>query len=284
MFRWAALVAAVVFVLASAGYVLSSEKPAETSQQPATEKSEKRHDAEKSEIALFDRWFPDSTAVFNLFLMIFTGILAFGGLYQLKLLTRAEGIATSTAEAAKESADAAKKAADVAQKTLFTTQGALIVLTTLETTSRPAVDNSVASWTLSMKFTNAGNTTAKAVRSVSVRHVFADGIIPDDFDLTPPPDAFGRDPVSIDMPPRTPLNTEGQEISIADIQRVKTGPAKLLYWGRIEYRDIFFPETPQHWLDFCFLVEIVRDPLVHGFPGGPLPFLLHVFKRGNSSG
>jgi len=108
MFRWIAIIAAVVFVLAVAGAILSSQQPSEQSKLQTTENNHKEPSAEKGQTALFDRWFPDSTALFNLFLMIFTGVLAFGGLIQLNLLTRAERIATSTAQAAKQSADVAR--------------------------------------------------------------------------------------------------------------------------------------------------------------------------------
>jgi len=108
VFRWAALIAAVVLIMAVAGAILSSQKSIEPSQPQATENNHKESGAEKKEITLFDQWFPDSTAVFNLFLMIFTGVLAFGGLIQLNLLTRAEHIAADTAQAAKQSAEVAK--------------------------------------------------------------------------------------------------------------------------------------------------------------------------------
>jgi hypothetical protein len=108
MFRWLALISAVVCVLALAGAILSSQQSYYSGQHPTAEKSDKGNNTQEKEIAFFDRWFPDSTAVFNLFLMIFTGVLAFGGLYQLSLLGRAEHIATETAQAAKQSADVAK--------------------------------------------------------------------------------------------------------------------------------------------------------------------------------
>jgi hypothetical protein len=126
MFRWAALIAAVVFVLAMAGAILSSQKPVEPSQPQTSENNHKESDAKEKGVALFDRWFPDSTAIFNLFLMLFTGVLAIGGLVQLNLLTRAERIATETAQAAKDSADAAKKSAEVAAQTLIASQRAWI--------------------------------------------------------------------------------------------------------------------------------------------------------------
>lgn len=107
VFRWTALIAAVVFLIAFAGVVLSPKKSAEPGHQQATEESEKGHKAEKSGNSLFDTWFPDTNVIFNLFLAFFTGLLAFGGLYQLNFLTRAELISAKTAQAAKDSADAA---------------------------------------------------------------------------------------------------------------------------------------------------------------------------------
>lgn len=116
MFRWAALIAAIIFVLAIAGAILSSQKSAEPGRSLAAENNHKAPGPKEKELALFDRWFPDSTAVFNLFLMIFTGVLAFGGLIQLNLLTRAERIATETAQAAKDSAEATKKAVELSDR------------------------------------------------------------------------------------------------------------------------------------------------------------------------
>jgi hypothetical protein len=117
MFRWAAIISAVIFIVAVAGAILSSQKSIEPIHQQTAEKSEKEATAKNEKVALFDRWLPDSTAVFNLFLMIFTGVLAFGGLIQLNLLTRAERIATETANAAKESANATKQAVELSDRT-----------------------------------------------------------------------------------------------------------------------------------------------------------------------
>ena len=110
MFRWIALASAVVCILALTGAILSSQQSIMPGDQIAEQKSEQTSAPKENKITLFDRWFPDSTTVFNLFLMIFTGILAFGGLYQLRLLTRAEIIAANTAQSAKVSAEAAKSA------------------------------------------------------------------------------------------------------------------------------------------------------------------------------
>ena len=55
------------------------------------------------------RWFPDALALYTLALVIFTAVLAFGGLYQLRALERAEIISAKSADAAKESADIANK-------------------------------------------------------------------------------------------------------------------------------------------------------------------------------
>ena len=107
--QYTALIAAIVFVAALATMVLfSSPKSREPAKQQTTESRYKEDPLKENEIGFFNRWFPDSTAVFNLFLALFTGILAFGGLYQLTLLTRAEYISADAAKAAKESAEIAK--------------------------------------------------------------------------------------------------------------------------------------------------------------------------------
>jgi len=114
MFHWIALISAIALIVAVAGAIVSSQQPVMPSQQQAPEKDHTEQANEKKEKALWDRWFPDSISVYTLFLVVFTGVLAFGGLIQLNLLNRAERIATNTAQASQKSADAANKAAEAA--------------------------------------------------------------------------------------------------------------------------------------------------------------------------
>jgi hypothetical protein len=108
MFQWIALIAAIVSIVAFAGSIVSSQQPIEPTQQQAAEKHQEDQHNQKGDKALLDRWFPDSISVYTLFLALVTALLALAAPVQLNLLRRAEGIATTTAEAAKNSADVAK--------------------------------------------------------------------------------------------------------------------------------------------------------------------------------
>jgi hypothetical protein len=59
----------------------------------------------------------EAIARYNLWLMIFTGVLAFVALIQIGFLISADNTASNTARAAKESADAAKEAVELSNKT-----------------------------------------------------------------------------------------------------------------------------------------------------------------------
>jgi hypothetical protein len=109
IFRWVALIAAIVLIVALAGAVISLKPTLGPTQQQASEKPYGEEHNEKSNITLWDSWFPNTTAIFNLFLVFFTGVLAFVGIFQLNALNRAERISANIAQAAKDSADVAKK-------------------------------------------------------------------------------------------------------------------------------------------------------------------------------
>ena len=99
MFRWVALIAGIVFVVAVAGAIIHRAHPMSQLQQQATEKDKTEHPAKKNDVTLWNRWSPDSISL-TLFLVLFTAILAFGGIIQLKLLNRAERISATAAKAA----------------------------------------------------------------------------------------------------------------------------------------------------------------------------------------
>src|SRR6267378_7695605 len=110
MLRWVALISAVVFVAAMAAAIISSKPPIEPAHQQTAEKYKEEQDNKKNDEALWDRWFPDSISIYTLFLVVFTAVLAFGGLWQLNFLSRAERVASDSANAAKKSADVASDA------------------------------------------------------------------------------------------------------------------------------------------------------------------------------
>jgi hypothetical protein len=108
MFRWTALIAAIVFVIAMAAIIVSSHPSHQPTHQETADKDHAEQTKTKKDVSLWDSWFPDPISVYTLFLVIFTGVLAFGGIYQLKFLVHAENIATTSANAAKQSADTAR--------------------------------------------------------------------------------------------------------------------------------------------------------------------------------
>ena len=122
MFRWIALISAAVLVVAVAGAIVSSQPSPRPAQQQAADKDKKEQPAQENNIALWDRWFPDSISLYTLFLVIFTGVLAFGGLIQLNLLGRAERIATDAAKAAEKAAKAAEAQAKITRDAMVIDQ------------------------------------------------------------------------------------------------------------------------------------------------------------------
>jgi archaellum component FlaG (FlaF/FlaG flagellin family) len=113
IFRWMALIAAIVLIAALAGTVVSSQQPLKIAHQETAEKNNQKHEAEKDNKTLWDTWFPDSNSIFTLFLMVFTAVLAFASIIQLTLLNRAERISAKIAQAAKDSADAVNRQVDL---------------------------------------------------------------------------------------------------------------------------------------------------------------------------
>jgi hypothetical protein len=241
MFRWIALIAAVIFVMSLAGAILSSQNHASPSDPSATEKSQKEDGPKKQEVALFDRWFPDSTSVFNLFLVIFTGVLAFGGLYQLGLLVRAERLATITAQAAKNSADTGRHA-------LLDTQRPFVFVGTFQV---EVVNTEVF---ILARFDNSGVTPAVKVRNYVSWKASADAP-PGDYNW---PD-IGKDGKPLSGPgegvtsfigPKDTMFSETLKIPMSTMEAIRLGQARLFVWGWIEYDDMF-DGTPRHRTEFC---------------------------------
>jgi hypothetical protein len=153
MFRWVALIAGIVFVVAVAGAIISSEPPIQRPQQQTAEKNKTEHSAQKKDVTLWNRWFPDSISLYTLFLVLFTAILAFGGIIQLKFLNRAERISATAAKAAQDSAD-------VARQTLITSNRPWITISHLMAVSPLTWDEKGARLTVNWKIKNVGKSPA----------------------------------------------------------------------------------------------------------------------------
>jgi H+/Cl- antiporter ClcA len=116
VWRWIALAAFFVFVVSIVGVILSSQPTIEQGNQPTTTEHRAKYDNQEQAETLWDYWFPDRISLYTLVLTIFTALLAFGGLYQLTFLGRAEITATQNAKAAKDSADIARQALIAGQR------------------------------------------------------------------------------------------------------------------------------------------------------------------------
>jgi hypothetical protein len=104
-----AVLAAIVFAVALVGLIIlySSQPPNEPEQQQHSEKYEASQQKRELSKSFWQRTTEDPIAFFTLWLAIFTMILSAVAVIQIKFLVRAEGIATKTAQAAKDSATAA---------------------------------------------------------------------------------------------------------------------------------------------------------------------------------
>ena len=160
MARWIALCAAVVFVVAFAAAVVSTSTSPH--QQPQSAEHQNEDQNQKGHKTLWDLWFPDSISVYTLALVIFTAVLAFGGLYQLKFLERAELISAESSKATKEAAQATKEATELTRLTLYQTQSALIFGETISAGAGALESdpNNLVGYKFWIEWKNTGNTPA----------------------------------------------------------------------------------------------------------------------------
>lgn len=99
-------------------------------------------------------------ARYNLWLMLFTGVLALVAIIQIGFLISADQTASEAAKAANESAKAAQKAAEVSERTLKASQRAWIRAEVGIENSPLTFDRNGASTTVSFKISNIGNVPA----------------------------------------------------------------------------------------------------------------------------
>lgn len=239
VFRWIALISAIVFVVAVAGAIISSQPSLPPTKQNTAEKNPKENQTQENHKTLWDRWFPDSISLYTLFLVIFTGLLAVVGFYQLSFLGRAEGIATTTAQAAKDSAETAKQA-------LMDVQRAFVSVTSF--------DGEVINreFRINAKWENASATPAIPFVDYVNWKIFP-GAPPEDFSY-PDLDASGN-PLTGPSPvvtsflaPKTWLWSNPLSVPLSAMEDVRDGRARLFIWGWAAYTDVF--KRP-HRTEFC---------------------------------
>src|SRR5229473_6189521 len=102
-------------------------------------------------------------ARYNLWLMIFTGVLAFVSLIQIGFLINADRIASESARAAQKAAVAAQKAATVAEKTLIASNRAWISIDRIWISSPLTISENGADTTVAFEIMNIGQSPASNV-------------------------------------------------------------------------------------------------------------------------
>ena len=114
-FEWVAIIAAVVLILSLVGVsYLSSPPPGNPREQQSAAQAEHENQTQKQHsLHGFIRFlFPDGIAVFTFFLVLATILLGWVAIVQNGFLERAERIAATSADAAKDAAKAGKRSAD----------------------------------------------------------------------------------------------------------------------------------------------------------------------------
>jgi hypothetical protein len=232
MLRWVALASAVVCVVAFAGVIVSRPSmPPSQQEQSAEHNSE--HPNKDANKTLWDSWFPDALALYTLALVVFTAVLAFGGLYQLRALERAELISTEAAKAAKESADVARDAVRLAERTAERQLRAYVSVILSEV--RRLAPGEVPQVHIVLK--NNGQTPAYAA-------ITWDAVSLLDF----PNDVFDIDPV-IETARGGAVIGPGSEyhitrdlagpLTFAHFEALASGKFAIYGFGRLKYRDAF---------------------------------------------
>jgi hypothetical protein len=241
MFRWIALIAAIVLIVAVVGTIVSSEQPLESAKQQTTEKNQAEHAEQKGHKTLWDTWFPDSISLYTLFLVVFTAVLALGGVYQLRLLTRAEYIAANSAQSAKQSAE-------VAERALIAGRRAFVSVTFKHTANQELKTGHIVSWGFTPVWINTGDTPTRLFEnhiSISIREMNcpATGIFP----IYGMP-AYLPNPADesiSECPPKGSNDGQTLYVDVDALDEIIAGRKFLYFWGWGAYNDVF-PSTQRH--------------------------------------
>jgi hypothetical protein len=254
MFRWIALISAIVLVVSFVCAIVSSQPSLEPLGQQDGNQNEKEQPAQKKDIALWNRFFPDSISLYTLFLVVFTAVLAGGGIYQLKFLETTERIAADTAKAAKDSAQAALAQNKISTDTLVYSQRAFMnmkgfqVFHVYDTTQ----NNRIIAWRFTPLWENTGQTPTKKLNVIT-------GIHPGEFEEG---FNFKIDRAAPSMlGPKGILTGESYLIGLPEIYEIKAGKRIVYIWGRAEYNDVF-PNTRRHYINFCHKIVVAGDPTI----------------------
>jgi hypothetical protein len=251
--RWIALSAAVVLVLAGAGTFLTSHAPQEFADQedfPTAGPAESIPTVIEKEKSLWNTWFPDSTAVFTLFLVLFTAVLAYVSLKQLDFLGRAEIISARASNAARE-------AANTAHEALVKSQRAFVRISGFPWLWRPDLSRpGKYVYDIAPAVENGGDTPTVDM-TINVNSALRDSPLPENFDFP----YQSKDPGKTLVGGRQSITASNSVISDEDLLAVQNGKKFFYLWGTITYRDVF-DGTPVHVTEYASEVgRVMGNPL-----------------------
>jgi hypothetical protein len=218
-------------------------------QKTTTEKPYSEKQTEKRE-TFWQRLKREPIVLCTFLLVIATAFLAIASFIQVTLLYRAEHIAITTANAAKESAEVAREA-------LTSTQRAFVSFKEMEV-RKIVRDNKVVSWRFGVNIENSGNTPAINMDS-RARSKTSDNPSPPSLNDFKNLEKEHSIPKSLG--PHASVGVgEIVIIPIDDVIKIYNHIKHLYIFGTITYRDII-EKTPIHRERFSFEVaRIATDP------------------------
>jgi hypothetical protein len=262
MFRWLALISAIVLIISLTMGIVSPRPNPEPQQQQTTVRSQTGKIGEVNNKTLWNVLFPDTNSLYTLFLVIFTAVLAFVGAVQLQFLNRAEQISANTAQTAKDSAESAKKSAEIAERALIAGQRAFISVVFEPYASKNIETDRITAWNFTPVWQNSGNTPTKEMHNHINIRIF-DGPLPRDWDF---PDSWpantpvaDRRPTPLGAPPKGTVRGQSVGISVDQMRDIVSGSKQLYMWGWAIYNDVF-PNTVQHVTRFAVQIVAGGDP------------------------
>jgi len=198
----------------------------------------------------------EAIARYNLWLMIFTGVLAFVALIQIAFLLNADRTSTVAANAANKSAEIAERALIAGQRAFISAYFESVANKNIET-------NQITAWSFTPVWQNAGDTPTREMQNHISIKVF-DGLLPSDWDF---PDMWPANTATEDRV-FTPLSAapkgtvRGQSVgglSLDQMRGIIAGEKSLYMWGWAAYRDVF-PNTALHVTRFAVRIIVGGDP------------------------
>lgn len=205
---------------------------------------------------------------FNLFLVVFNGLLVVvGGVNCLLIFW--------TLKATTTSANAAEKSARVAEQALIAGQRAFISVSFRVSANKNTYDGKIYSYSFTPVWFNAGNTPTRNMENHVNIHRFEKEIAEDwDFpnlwNAKVPADK--RLPIPLGVSPKNTVDGQTLGVDIKTIQDVIDGKKVLYFWGSAAYNDVF-PDTERHVTRFAVQIVAGGKPEEPEHMSWSFPFL-----------